>query len=314
MNNWLIHNPIADIHGPAFLLVYGMIAIVVILVARGIVLSRDRTGQRPLPPVPDTFDPCEVAYLRGGANAVICTVLYALYRSGLAHAVPPAASPSAQPSEVVASTYWRDAGSLTELEQRILRAIAAPVTPAYLFRDRTLRDDVERLCQPWRRKLEAEELLRTDDDKASARNVPFTATIILLALSVYKIAVADGRPFGFLICLSILALVVLWIAVGSAAYARLTERGKAFLMRLQTAYRDTSRRVARDAAPQMETQSGLQPDLVSVAMVSLFGMGILSATPDAAFANVVVASASGAGGGGCGGGGCGGGGCGGCGG
>jgi uncharacterized protein (TIGR04222 family) len=315
MDNWLLHNPIADIHGPAFLVVYAVIATLAVLAARGIVLSRDRSSRRPPPPVPDTFDPCEVAYLRGGANAVIRTVLYGLYQRGLAQAVPPAASPSAEPSEVVAATDPRDTGARSELEQRVLRAIAAPVNPARLFQDRMLADDMERLCEPYRSRLEADELLRTADDKASATMVPFMASVFLVVLSVYKIALADGRPFGFLIMLTILALIVTWIAAGSAAYARLTGRGKAWLGRIQMAYRDQPHAAARDAAPQHDGHSDLQPDLVSVAMVGLFGMGILSATPDAAFARMFATSTSSSSGGcgsGCGsGGGCGGGGCGG---
>src|SRR5215468_7775683 len=72
--DWLIHNAIADMYGPTFLLVYGAIALVVIVVAFGLVRSCDKTGLRPPPPVPGIFNPYEIAYLRGGKNEVIRTV------------------------------------------------------------------------------------------------------------------------------------------------------------------------------------------------------------------------------------------------
>src|SRR5262249_47172438 len=85
--DWLIHNAIADIHGPSFLLVYGAIALVIITVALGFVVSGE-TDRRGPPPVPSIFNPYEVAYLRGGKNEVIRTVLYVLYQLGLVEVIP----------------------------------------------------------------------------------------------------------------------------------------------------------------------------------------------------------------------------------
>jgi hypothetical protein len=55
--DWLIHNAIADMYGPLFLLVYSAIALVIITVAYGIVrarrdrLARASTGPKHLQPV-----------------------------------------------------------------------------------------------------------------------------------------------------------------------------------------------------------------------------------------------------------------------
>jgi uncharacterized protein (TIGR04222 family) len=81
--DWLTHNPIADLPGPQFLIVYGVAAVAVIAAAYGIIRLLDRTDRRKPPRVPGTFDPYEMAYLCGGTNAVIRTVLYALYLRGL---------------------------------------------------------------------------------------------------------------------------------------------------------------------------------------------------------------------------------------
>src|SRR5215831_20726508 len=86
--DWLTHNAIAEIPGPSFLWVYGVIAVAVIAAAYGIVRSRDKSGLRAPPPMPSMFDPYELAYLRGGENEVIRTALYALHQLGLIEVIP----------------------------------------------------------------------------------------------------------------------------------------------------------------------------------------------------------------------------------
>jgi uncharacterized protein (TIGR04222 family) len=313
--DWLIHNPIADIHGPAFLLVYGVIAMAVIAVARQIVLSQDKSGLREPPLVPATLDPYELAYLRGGKYAVIRTAVYALHQLGVIEVSP---KKWFNPVRLAAKADARPARPLNELELKVLGALRSPVEPSSLFRSRAFASSVERLCQPFRNHLELEGLLRSSAVRTSALMIPFTAGAFLVALSLYKIGIAAGeqRPFIFLFFATVIALAILGKTVGDVAAAHATVRGRAYLRRLQDAYRDA----LRPAAAGAETSS--QPDMLSVALVGLFGIGILSATPDAAFASLFSTASSGGGGsvevgssgcggsgcgGGCGGGGCGGG-------
>jgi uncharacterized protein (TIGR04222 family) len=306
--DWLIHNPIADIHGPAFLLVYGAIALIVIFAADQTVRARDKSGLRAPPPVPPTFDPYELAYLRGGNNAVIRTVLYALHRRGLVTVTPKKRFSS---SRLAATGDLHDAGTLTELEQLVLQRLSKPADPSSLFGNSGLESSVDRLCRPFQAKLESERLLRTEAMKEGALLIPLVASFGLFLLTLYKvtIAAADHRPVGYLLILTIVALVILWVRVGRAVRARVSDRGNAYLKQLQTAY-ENRRPGPRSAGPA--SQAG-PSDLPSVAMVGLFGFGILAATPDAAFAGLFAKGAAGGGGcgGGCGSGGGDGGGCGG---
>jgi uncharacterized protein (TIGR04222 family) len=309
--DWLIHNPIADIHGPLFLVVYGVIAIAVMAATYGMVLSHDKTGLRELPPVPAALDPYEVAYLRGGKNAVIRTVVYALHQFDLVEVI---GKKWFKQTRLVAKADAHPARPLNKLEAEVLRALREPVAPSSLFRGEALSGPIETLCQPFRNHLEAEELLRSDAVRASSRTIPYVASVILVALSLYKIVIAAGerRPFGFLILATIVALAVLWKWVGAIVSAHASARGRAYLKRLQDVYRD----MPRSAVAATSTSS--QPDRLSVVRVGLFGIGILIGTSDAAFANLFSTSSSGSGwsvevgSSGCGGGGCGGdGGCGG---
>jgi uncharacterized protein (TIGR04222 family) len=288
-----------DVDGPTFLLVYTLVAIAVITVAYGMVRGRDQTGLREPPLVPATFDPYEIAYLRGGKYAVIRTVIYALYQRGLVEILP---RKWYQPNRLAAKDDGRS-GTLTALEALVFRAVSSPVDPSTLFQS-ALLNDVERLCEPFRNSLQSERLVRSDADRGSALVIPFVASVILVSLSLYRfvaesMATPQHRSFGFLIVLTIASLIVLWgFLVGPAVMARISDRGRAYLRRIQAAYRDVN--------------------MPTVAMVGLFGIGILSKTSDAAFAKLFPKGGSGGGGfgvesSGCGSGGCGGG-CGGCGG
>jgi uncharacterized protein (TIGR04222 family) len=281
----LIDSPIAHIHGLAFPVIYAVMAMAVIAAAAGIVRLCDGTGFRALPPVPATFDPYELAYLQGGKKAVIRTALYSLHRRGLLTVIPGDRSSLAR---VVAKADSADAAGLTNVEQRVLRSLAWPTVLPSLPDARVLGSDIERLFEPVRNRLSSEGLLRTAADKRAAMLVLCPASAVLVVITLYKImiAIAQERPFLFLVVLSILSLLLLWGIVGSLAMARMSARGRAYVERLQLAYRNALQPEADGTGPSSKS------DAPSVAAVGLFGLGILSATPGAAFSVLLAASAA----------------------
>src|SRR5262249_5456854 len=156
----------------------------------------------------------------------------------------------------------------------LLRSIDRPVEASYLFRSQRLGSEVERLCEPFRNKLESEELLRSESVRQSALRIPLLAGIVLVALSLYGILFAanNGLPFGLLGPLTMISLIRVWALVAPIARARVSARGRAYLYRLQLAYAGM-----RPAAPRTRQP---QADLASVGLVGLFGIGILSETSD----------------------------------
>ncbi len=275
--DWLIENPFADIHGQALLLAYGIIALAVIIGASLLIRAREATGWREPPPVPSEFDPCELAYFRGGKGAVIRTAVYALHRRGLVKIVPDERPALSRLVAVAAS----DARMLTGVERRIFESLGQPHEASSLFVGK-IGDHIWNLCELYRQKLESEGLLRTAEARRAAMRILLAASVVLVALGAYMIAVAgtEERPFGVL--LTILSLVALWNSVGLLAGARMTARGKAYLKRLRIAYKNMRRGELRGIGPS--PQAG-EPD-ASIAMVSLFGLGILKSTPDAVFADI----------------------------
>jgi uncharacterized protein (TIGR04222 family) len=272
--DWLTHNAIAEIPGPQLLGGYCLVAAVVIAAAYGIVRWFDRSSSREPPQVPSTLDPYELAYLRGGKNEVIRTALYALHQLGLIEVVPVKWTKALRP---VTGGGVHLARKLTALEEQVLGSIASPVEASYLFQSTRLGSDIERLCEPFRNKLESEELLRSKNVRQSALLIPFLASAVLVALSL--LAANDGLPFGFLVVLTAISLILVWIVVAPVARARISNRGRAYLNRLRLAY-------AGMQPAALRTEQSPQADLASVALVGLFGFRVLSGTPDAAFASV----------------------------
>jgi uncharacterized protein (TIGR04222 family) len=273
--DWLTHNAIAEIPGPLFLWIYCVVALAVVAAAYRMVRSLDKTGSRAPPPVPSTFDPYELAYLRGGKNEVIRTALYALHQLGLIEVIPAKRSTALR---LVAVADVDRARELAALEERVLRSINYSTQASYLFQSGSLESDVERLCEPFRNKLESEELLRSDNVRGSALLIPFLASAFLVVLCLYG-AVNNALPFGFLLILTMISLFLVWNVVAPVARVRISGRGRAYLNRLRIAYAQM-----QPAAPRVAQSP--QPDLASVGLVGLFGLGILSGTPDEAFASI----------------------------
>lgn len=317
--NWLIHNPIADLPGPAFLGVYLAAIVMTCFAAFRAIRSRDTSGWREPPPVPKDLDPYELAYLRGGSNAVIHTALFSLLRRGYVEVIESKKRFGAAEKKLRQADFPPPIADLTTLERTLFRACEGGVTPAVLFRKGGKVSDLEVYCEPYRERLEAEELVLPGEVKRAGLPTWLAGAGVLLLLAGYKIAVAlaKGRTnVGFLITMFPFALLVLAIVVGVAASRRRSKRGEGYFLRLRLAF----------AGLKAPAGAALVDDGSAVLMVGLFGLATLKGTGDVAFAHLFAratatnggcgagcGSGCGGGGGGCGGGGCGGG-CGGCGG
>ena len=63
--NWFTDNPIANLRGPEFLLVYIVLIVCVAMVMWHWLRSQDASQSLPPTSFPEEIDPMEVAYLRG---------------------------------------------------------------------------------------------------------------------------------------------------------------------------------------------------------------------------------------------------------
>jgi uncharacterized protein (TIGR04222 family) len=289
--DWLIHNPIGDMYGPMFLLVYALAAVLIIATCYAWA-QWDGPSPRDAPPqVPSDVDPYELAYLRGEPNEVIRAVVSVLYLRGLIRVVNEGRG-FWRRTRLLSRTHLADQEELSDLEGRVLHAVDPPSAPSYLFQ-RRLRDDVERLCKPYRAALRAQGLLpRPGEHTWPAFPPVLVGTTVLAGLAAYKIVLAihKGVPnFGFLVLLCFLSLFVLRRVVGGGANWPISARGRAYLKRLRLAYASLSESRRREV--------GWTYDAADALLIGVFGIAVLAGTSEAAFAKLFATGLRGGGGG-----------------
>jgi uncharacterized protein (TIGR04222 family) len=300
---------ILHLPGPQFLAFYGVVALVVLVAAFLLMFFADTTRTDNLPSVPVSPDPIEVAYLSGGVNAVLRTVVYDLRQQGLLtlekekHLVATGAAPA----------------TATRLQRCVLDKIQARPEIGSLFRDKTLRSRLEAILDPMRARLAASDLLQPDSVKRTRGWTLGLGLLVLLGLAAAKIEVALSlgiTKVQFLIFLAILSSACLFFLVFFFSKRAASRRGRAYLEAMRLAYSSRLPWARVGFAPARGGEGGIAYD-GALMLIALYGFDALKGTPDAAYAKAFARSDGGGGcGSSCGGGGDGGGGggCGGCGG
>ena len=298
---------ILHLPGPQFLAFYGIVAAIVLVAAFLLMFFADTTGTDNLPSVPASPDPIEVAYLSGGVNAVLRTVVYDLRQLGLLtlekdnRLVAAGAAPT----------------TLTRMQRRVLDKVLDRPEIGSLFKDKSLRSSLEAILDPMRARLMANDLLRPDAVRRTRDWTLGLGLLILSGLAAAKIEIALSlgiTKIEFLIFLAILSSVCLFLLVSFFSRRAASRRGRAYLEAMRLAYSSLKPSALIGFTPARRGGDAMAFD-GALLLVALYGFDALKGTPDAAFAKAFARSD---GGGGCGAGGCGGdgggGGCGGCGG
>jgi len=335
---WLTQNVVADMYGPQFLILYAAVIIVSAIVCRVASRRLDWTRSAGLPVIPSSPDPFEIAYLRGGENELLRSLVFGLIQRGYLRVSADAKMPLIERTELKP-----EARALPPLERRAYEWFAVPREAKELFTAGGLRGQVGAFAATYEQRLTGEHLLTPPDVRAAAFRVWCLGAAFVVGLGGYKllVAVEKGRyNVGFLVVMGVVGLVVLGVA---CRVPRLSQKGKAYLERLQLAFeRLKAQAVSRPANTLSITPTAAgasaaagAADPTLLLAVGLFGVGTLAGTAyddyQRTFQKSAASSSSGGscggsssscgssggdgGGGGCSGGsGCGGGGCGGCGG
>lgn len=320
---FLLHNAIADMRGPQFLLVYGVVIVVTLIAARFLSRPWDLWADEEPPPLPADPDPYECAYLAGGPGQVRDAVLINLLQRGylqLVDADECARLFKGEPA-IRQAPDRPDARHLSALERPLFDFFQIPTTAVAMLKSLKLVRDVGDCCAGYRAQLAVSGYFRPARETVRAAIVWLCGALVIGGLGGYKLAVAlqKGRTnVGFLVIMGVGGLLLLVWAVARKPISR---RGERYLERLKLAFADTKPLVRAPVAGGLAPATAYDPTLPL--MIGLFGTSLLASTPFADYhiAHTKLAeqqSASGWAGGcgasSCGGGGCGGGGCGGCGG
>lgn len=303
--------PFLNLPGPEFLNFFGAVVIAVLLATFVAIRLADRTGKTPPPKVPQNPEAIEVAYLQGGVNQVIRTIVYDLAQRGFVRL--------AKEDRVEPTKKHPQPGELNAMEKRVLESIQAKPKAHELFANLTQRRVLDEHLAPTRYKLDAQELLQPESVRVWKRRMMIAGALVIAGLAGAKLYVAyvAGRSnVAYLIFLSIAALAGLYALGYVTTRSVASRRGRAYLDAMRLAYKDRlDERLLEVGAP-----AGVKAfEGASLFLIGLYGFSVLKGTSEAIFADSFKRSAGDSGGCGssCGsscGSGDGGGGCGGCGG
>jgi uncharacterized protein (TIGR04222 family) len=294
----LIDNPLATMYGPYFLVFFGFIIFFAVIILAIVKSQFDKTNNLPLPAIPHNIDPYEIAYLRGGTNEVARSVIFSLLKKGFIEI-----DSSILPAVIKKTDNQNDFRSLAPIEQLTLGWLGAERQPKEVFGSYGLVEQLKVYADSYQGRLENQQMLTSEDDRAVFRPVKWSVYMLIAALGGYKLLASIAHGYYniiFLICFLVAGLL---IARAVAKIPRVTKLGKAYLERLQNAF-DSLKYSAQaanrffnpvQAAPQT-TFPGVDPMLLSV---GVFGSAVLAGTVyddyNQAFQRSQAASAAGGG-------------------
>lgn len=273
----LLDNPLATMYGPYFLIFYGFVIFFSTTILAIVKNRIDKTGNLTPPPVPSNIDPYEIAYLRGGTNEVVRSVVFSLMQKGFIEL-----KTDGKTTEIKQIDNKMNRRSLSQIEQLALGWFYTPRNSADVFKSGGLNEQLESYGKTYQARLEQQQMLTDDDTRAAFKPMKWTVYLILLGLGAYKILAAAAHGNFNIIFLIIFIVAGLLIARAVSKLPRVSSLGKAYLERLQLAFDNLKYEAQKPYIPTNEPQivpqttfAGVDPLLLSV---GVFGSGILAGT------------------------------------
>ncbi|MBD2436677.1 TIGR04222 domain-containing membrane protein [Nostoc sp. FACHB-110] len=221
----LLHNFVADMYGPNFLLLYGVVIIATLLLCGGLV--QDPTKNQPLPLIPAEPDPYEVAYLRSQATGIAHLVLFNLIQQGYLQL---------SKQTISQASNHPDISNLQPVERQVLEKISEPTTAKTSLWLAT--ECVQLFCKAYQEKLDDEQLLYGAKWQEWNINVGLVGAMLIFGLGGYKLLIALGKGHhnvGFLIIMGVSSIIYLLWYVSQHKF--LSHLGKRYLQQLQTTFK-----------------------------------------------------------------------------
>ncbi|MFN9987580.1 MAG: TIGR04222 domain-containing membrane protein, partial [Pirellula sp.] len=261
--NWIFNNPLGNLYGPTFLLLYCVMLVGCIVVIRWFVRRADTSHSEPPLKIAEELDPLQIAYLRGGDAEVIRTVMVDLVERDLIEEQPkPTGIQGFFQGKVArwkAGHTTETPTGLTEVHEALLSQFNSPKTAVSAF-ESSVQSLVSKFTTPWREWMDSEKLRVPSDALVNSAAAFWMSLIGLEILGVYKIIAAmrsGHHNLIILIGLMVVTPVVLLLATRSR---RLSQRGQLYLSHLQTAFAKYSKLKDYNQTEAVATRLGSDPD------------------------------------------------------
>ncbi|MBD2565146.1 MULTISPECIES: TIGR04222 domain-containing membrane protein [Nostoc] len=254
--NALLHNPIADMYGPDFLLFYCSVVVITLVVCWRLV--QDPTKNQPLPLIPAEPDPYEIAYLRSQETGIADVALFDLIVRGYL-----------QFSEQSISQVPNhpDASHLQPIEREIFDKLSSSSTVQTSLWLAT--QSIQTYSNAYEEKLQNEQLLYASQWQERNIKVGLIGAMIIFSLGGYKLLIALGKGrsnVGFLVAIGVLSIIfLLWFV---SRHTPLSHRGKIYLQQLQQTFTRLQQKAKYDIPSVFDYNL----------LVALFGVEALAGT------------------------------------
>jgi uncharacterized protein (TIGR04222 family) len=306
---------IADMHGPDFLLFYGAVVTITLLVSSWQV--QDPTKGQPLPLIPAEPDPYEIAYLRSGEMGVAKVAVMDLSQCGYLQITE---------DSIKQAENHTDVSQLTTTQREAFDWFATPTTPR--TSGWSLARQLQPHCTVYQQQLQNEQLLTSDTVKTRTKLISWIGNSIIVGLGGFKFVVASlhGRHnVGYLVIMGIFSFYLLQSV---CQIPRVSSLGTEYLKQMEATFAQLKQKIKADIPEETFAQLkekvavGIPSEFEYKLAVALYGFEVLAGTRYDRYHNIFVpvintSNSQNSSSGGCGssdGSGCGGGGCGGCGG
>jgi uncharacterized protein (TIGR04222 family) len=262
---------VADMYGPEFLVLYGIVIAITLLVCRWRLRKADTSQALPPPLVPAELDPYEMAFLRGGENEVVRLAILALIQRGYLQVTEtPKSWFRAAVQRIEKSPNHPDARHLSEMENEIFDWFTRMRTAQDVFQMASPTGHFGAQCRNFEERLQAEQLLSSKGTRSSAWLIRLMGVLVIAGLGGFKLVMALSKGHTNVIFLIIMGVVSIIILLVMREQQRLTERGRSYLENVQLALDGLKNRATHASSGTAD------PSLLL--LVGVFGIGVLSGT------------------------------------
>ena len=323
--NFLFDNPLTNMPGGWFLLLYGSIIFLTAITFKVYKSSLDWTSKLQPPLVSQNPNPFEIAYLRGGDNEFARSLVFALVQKGFLEITN-----EGKKSFIRLTANQPNWTTLSPVERSVLPWFQTTRETKEVFTSYGVTEILKPYSSTYEQQLTRHNFLTPNDVATKTRLISFFAWSAMTLLGIYKLlaAIQHGRKnFGFLIVFVVITTIIFYFL---SKTSRLSALGKKYVERIQQAFENLKTTVQRKISADSNADYAMNAVDPFLLTVGVFGTAALTGTLynnyEQAFHRASVAGgsscgsgcgsscSSGSSGGDGGGGGCGGGGCGGCGG
>lgn len=233
---WIFDNALGNMRGPAFLVLYLLVIVVVSIVTYARRNALDTTDWDGQPAIPKSPNPYDIAMLRGGINELARTVIAVLVDRGLVEIKPNKGGSAREPYVLQRKDGAAPPKDLPPLEQKALAYFSHPRTAGGVFELGGIGRHIGADSALIEARLCDQGLTATDKMRNRAAILVLQGMVAIAALGAYKLVAAlhHGRHnVAFLILMGLTGSLLL-IPIGRVP--RVTRRGREHLARLRTAF------------------------------------------------------------------------------